>query len=248
MKRLAVAAVLAVLVSALAPMAGASEDSWRIWIRGDGGPDYPSFTPAQIGVYPGALDGYSQQITPYGGIEDGAVDSRLFLDVPGECVHVSSQIPGVTGLYERNIQSPTLPSPPKVWDLYVAANIKSAASVICLHGYTYSDSTLPPLTVGGWRVRYSLILLDNRGMAGAPANGTRWEIPAPGPFGFNNARFWTCPVNLPVIKLSAATNEAMAAEGYKIRFVQEVVPEPAGVLALGSGLIVLAGLVRRRRA
>jgi hypothetical protein len=59
--------------------------------------------------------------------------------------------------------------------------------------------------------------------------------------------YWNSPINLPVIKLSVSSNQALIAEGYKLRFEQYCVPEPGGLLALGGCLVGLAGFIRRRR-
>lgn len=112
-----------------------------------------------------------------------------------------------------------------------------------------SSAALPPAQVGGEDVIYKLTLVNNRGVAGAPANGTSWVIPGFATAG--NTNVWTSPA-LPVIKPtsgSSMTDTWLLNNGYVFEFTAgtEVIPEPSSLLALGGGLMGLAGFVARRR-
>ena len=225
--------LLVVLLLATAAMS-ADQSSWRVSIKADNGAGMNPSAGAYIGVYPTSLEGLDA--------EDGSPYAGFFVDLPGVAMHVAALVPGA-GLYSRSIKSPTLPVPEKTWDLYVAANVNSTSNMIRLLAFTTIGLQTP--TFDGLPVRYYMRLADNKGKPGAPANGTTWELPIATTS--SATPFWTSPVNLPIIRLSAATNAALLAEGYKLQFVQKAVPEPSGLLALGGCLVGLAGFIRRRR-
>ncbi len=105
-----------------------------------------------------------------------------------------------------------------------------------------------------------LKMVDNRGVANAPANGTTWEIEIPGAFvsdvpynvrevGTTN---WTTSVLLPRLSLNVpdlfVTYADANAQGYAMQYiVTEPVPEPSGLVALACGLAGLTGVMWRRR-
>ena len=144
--------------------------------------------------------------------------------------------------FDRQILPSSAPYP-RIWDLRLAALTDASYDVIRLRFYTVSSPTLPPETVlGGQQSAYKLEMVDNRGVMGAPANGTVWTMPIP--TAHSTSPYWS--VSLPCLTLSANNVPALLAEGYKLEFRQEVVPEPAGFAALGLGLSGLLAFRRRK--
>lgn len=237
------AITLMLLLCATVAMA-ANQSSWRILLKADDGLLGNPGPGAYFGVYPTSLEGLDTQ--------DGAVSPALGNDTPGTTANVLAVVPGQPDLYGKSIKAPTepLPYPPgKFWDLYVAGNINYPGTSITLRTFTV-NAALPTAEFlpnqPAPAIKYWLVLVDNKGKEGAPANGSKWEIPIPTVH--QATAYWTMPVTLPTIKLSSKANSAMIAEGYKMQFVQEcVVPEPSGLLALGAGLMGLVGFVTRRR-
>ncbi len=230
MKR-AIPVLLAVFMLATATVS-ADQTSWRVLMKADNGAGGYAGPGAYVGVYPTSLEGLDA--------EDHPPYSGFFVDTPGNQVHLVTLVPG-DGVTSHNIKAPTLPVPEKTWDLYVGANVDYQFPTIGLRAYAVTARQTP--TFDGIPVSYYVRMADNKGVTGAPANGTMWELPMP----TTNGQFWTSPVNLPVIKLSAGSNAALLAEGYKLQFVQKAVPEPSGLLALGGCLVGLASFFRRRK-
>ncbi len=233
------AITLMLLLCATVAMA-ANQESWRINIKGDSGAGMDGASGASLGVYPTSSDEWDFQdgTSPYGGVS---------ADLPGTNVHTVAVVPGKADVYPKSIKAPTMPNPEKTWDVYMAAGPSAEYSSIRVLAVTY-PSALPTPEFDGVPVKYFLQMVDNKGMAGAPANGTEWELPIP--TAHSTAAFWTSPVNLPIVKMPYKTNEALVAAGYRFRLIQRadvVVPEPSSLLALGTGIMGLAGFVTRRR-
>lgn len=235
MKRVVVV-LLAVLLLTTAAMS-ADQNSWRVSLKADIGPSATSASTAAFGVYPTSLEGWDTQ--------DGTPGDPHIDVVDESTVHIGAVVPGQAGLYYKSIKAPTMPSPEKTWDFYVAGKFACQGTVIRLRAVTLSSGSLPTTTFSGIPVGYALRMVDNKSVIGAPANGTTWDLPTP--TAHSATAYWTMPVNLPMIRLSDETNMSLLAEGYKLQFVQMAVPEPSGLLALGGCLVGLAGFIRRRK-
>jgi len=248
-KVLAITCVL-VLVLLVSSMAMATESNWRFLIRADNNTgQYAS--DSQLGMYPTSFDTYDAQ-------DKGA----SFLSDPNGsqfAAWCTAIIPSRTEAFYADIKdqrtlSPT--APVKSWDLRVFALKDAAYSDIRLRFLSANSSTvlLMPPSFGGVAVEYYLKMVNNRGVEGAPADGTVWIVPRMSVVSTTNP-FWS--LVLPsgygtahdvIINPSNPANAA--AEGYAMEFGLRPlapVPEPSGVLALGTGIIGLAGFFARRR-
>lgn len=233
MKRIA---TLSFLLLTLVAAAGASETNWRILVQADNGNGMYHGGGFWPGVYPTSTDGIDAQDQDY----------HFSLDTSGLTAVVLSSIAGQSNAFAKSIKAPSIPT--KYWEVYVAAGHNATYSQIRLNAYTIANypETLPPSQYQGTPVGYRLVMVDNRGVAGAPANGTIWELPIP--TSVSADPFWTSPVNLPTIVMSEPSADALFSEGYHLQFVQEFVPEPSSLLALGTCLCGLAGCALLRRS
>ena len=138
-----------------------------------------------------------------------------------------------------------MPHVPSIWTILVGASPSFVGSSIRLQFCTVGSTVLPTPTFDGWGMKYTLTMLDDRGMAGAPQPGDTWVLPIP--TAHSTTPYFS--LTLPVIRLSMANSAAMCSQAYRFELKADTVPEPAGLLAFGSGLAgVLCGVVRRRRA
>ncbi len=251
MRKVLTIAIAALMVVAVAGAASAAVDNWRVNLKADDGTGKGSGAPMQIGAIPTATDGADLGVVP---VVDR--EAAYGADISGTSRWVVGNMnDGLT--YERDIKSPASPYtyspiPHKVWDLRVAALPSADNNPIRLVFMTTTQ--LPsPVDQEGKPLYWELVMIDNKGMVGAPANGTIWQIPIPTAHSTNP--FWTMDTaadingvvwgNMPMIKLSSATHASMLSQGYHMQF--RVVPEPSSLLAMASGLTGLAGFVIRRR-
>lgn len=233
-KVLAITLMLVLLASA----AMATETSWRILLKCDNGAGVNPGSGTYPGVYTTSVDTLdTQDGSPY----------NFGLDLPGATAIIASQVKGTTTVYGKDIQAPATSAAqlPKVWDLYIAGNTNYAWPQIRVVGYSVNNAFAPTILSDATAVKYSLIMVDNKDKAGAPANGTAWDIVMPQVH--STLPFWTSPVNLPAIALSMGSASALMTEGYHMQLVMDVVPEPSSLLALSAGLMGLAGFAYRRR-
>lgn len=247
MKRVLAVVVLSLVVCGIAC---ASETNWRFYLKADDGAGSNSAAQMTIGVAANSVDGnYSDQFG------SDANDLRF---PAGFEPDTAKAVEGLFGnmLWNRDVKSPRPPwthptyydpsYPPsyhrKVWELRVGG-LSDADTVtpIRLQFKTIGSAWLPPATLSGKTMRYYLKMVDNRGVAGAPANGTIWGIPIP--TAHSATPYYS--LTLPTLKVSSSTEGALINEGYKMEFFQT--PEPTSIMALGAGLMALAGYGLRSR-
>jgi hypothetical protein len=230
----------------------AAPDNWRIAIRADNGRGQYFGPLIQLGVYPASTDGFDASYSPGA---DGEV--AYSTDFSQTTRWVAAFIPGEARTLSKDILSPALPQSypdsTKRWELRVAALANATSDPMRLCLYTIL-ADVPPATAEGLSLAYRLVMIDNKGMPGASQNGKVWSLPIP--TAHSSSPYWTLPQAdwLPILRLSAASHEAMISEGYVMRFEQyqlsipgQAVPEPAGLSALGIGVAGLVGWAIRRR-
>ncbi|MBP6963963.1 MAG: PEP-CTERM sorting domain-containing protein [Armatimonadetes bacterium] len=247
--------LLFVLLAAVASSTAlAAEDNWRISLRADNGSGGGSGIDMQAGALPLAIDGPRP-----GAWEREDLEAYYLTDFPQVVRWISTVIAEDTRTWTRDIRSPATPASypggTKVWDLRIAGMPNATPDPIRLFLRTLSSGSLQPAAVGGVEVGYRLVMVDNRGVPGAPANLRVWDLPIP--TAHASEPYWYLPQAdwLPMLRVSSPTHEAMIAEGYVMRFEQYVltgeypVPEPAAMPALGMGLAgIAASALRKRRA
>jgi len=250
-----VAALICLLFLVASTAAFAAQPHWRISLQADDGAMYcgPLMT---IGAQPGSLDNYD--------VSD--LGARYLADTPKFCAWpvgvFVDQTDGVEKTWSKDMKSDLeprdYPSGKKVWEVRVASLENATYPRTRLIFLTVKSDVMPPQQLSGTEMKFTLILTRVPESAQAdpttPPAGTEWNIPVPAshPLTFwnlmtdadKNGVVWSN--GLKTVKIEG-THEAMIAGGYGFLFVQEPVPEPSGLLAFGSGIAALAGIVSRRR-
>jgi hypothetical protein len=255
-KVLAIACLVLLFVAATVVTASAAENNWRFNIYADNGAGMFSSS-AQFGVKTGAKDPLPSDVLPLSDLND----NKWSILLPTNWT-VAGVFPidyaGTKTAWSVDIKSPLLPFDSayasqgnrKIWDLRVAGAGTAVGSTVRLRFQTVAANMLPPKlltqSVGPPAVQkpagYYLKMVNNWDKEGAPANGTIWVIPIP-------TAHSTTPyfiLTLPALNISVEKSETkLISEGYEMQFYQT--PEPSSLLALGAGLMGLAGFASKRR-
>ena len=258
-KVLAIACLVILLVATTAILAAASELNWRLNIFADNGAG-ASGSYAQVGIKAGCKDPQPTDALP---LSDAGSDSPWTVGLATAKTVAGVFATDTAGNTKRawavDLKSTNQPwnsqyydagygGERKVWNLRVAGcGDADTLTPIRLRILTVSAAYLPSTQLtkpDGSKVPNLLWMrmVDNKGIEGAPANGTIWAIPIPTSHSAN-ALF---TLTLPTINISVAKDEQkLIAEGYVMEFYQT--PEPSSLLALGAGLMGLAGFASKRR-
>ncbi len=222
---------LAVAVLAIGS-AGASTVNWRFNVNVDDGSGSYSGTNMMIGVHPSATDG----VDPY----DVLASSNF--SYTDQSLVAACMITGSTDIWQRDMMAGdgTLGN---IWNFRVAGMPNSDVSTMRLVFSMLNNSAIQPPV--GNNIIYSLIMVNNQGVANAPANGTVWDISMPA--FYTSDYFFT--LGLPVLKITS--DSLMASNGYEFNLVQGTaapVPEPGTLAVMLTCISGLAGygMLRRR--
>lgn len=248
-KVLAIAVLLVAFTLVLAAMASAqAQPKWRIYIQADDNSNSNYFNGTTAGVFSSATDGYGLD----GPASDSGGDGDSVYNFSSTTTPKSVAFVFGDKLWKNDIKSTRSPLDPayagankKVWDMRVFGYPDSNTDTPIRIKFNVVQSFLqPPLTVSGSKpAGYYLKMVNNRGVEGAPNNGTVWTVPVPTTPQIANAMFFS--VTLPTVKISQKDNTSALNQGYVMEFYQT--PEPSSLLALGAGLMGLAGFASRRR-
>ncbi len=206
-----IAVILIVILLAVGLAVHASENYWCVDLTADNGAGNGSSVPLRIGVTPDTSDG----VDTY---KDLTVEYRR-----PYCKILAYAVAAIQGdsdtTYLSDFKAGDLAAP-KTWVLRVDTGPNASTNQIRLRFSSTGLDYLPPSSIDGLPVRYVLKMVDNRGVPGAPANGTEWllpEVPAS-----SRTVWFTVPALLPARHL-ANDHRTMLDNGYILEFRQELV-------------------------
>jgi len=194
----------------------AGEDLWVLWTLPDNGYGQRAFQ-GTIGVNPDAEDGWDwwDSEAPY--FIDRSEATRMIAGI------VVNSNKAWVGDWRSPAPPWTYPQGVKRWELRVAGMPQATGYIRLVFRNPidrYPQVALPQ-SISGTPVEYRVVLVDNRGMPGAPPNGTVWNLPVP-----SGGPTYVIPDLLPMIALSDGTHEAMINEGYILEFHQYLPGDP----------------------
>lgn len=274
-KVIAIACLMVVLMVTVAMVASAApattQGNWRVYLKATDTAAGASLGDMTLGVYSSSKDGYGVDGPASDGQDAraalasagstravvGIFDNKAWIKdvksnrLPKDPAYNTGQAIGAGNPGASEFGTYPWESNRKIWDLRVAGlGTASTLNTILTIRFVSAGAGMAPtmLPIYGSDpavlrpAKYQLRMVDNRNIPGAPGNGTVWTIPVPS--AWSPTAFFS--LTLPTFNIGTAGNEAaLIAEGYKMQLYQT--PEPSSLLALGAGLMGLAGFVSRKR-
>jgi len=244
MRKTLTVAMAGLLVCIIVASAQATETVWRLKIKVDDGNGSYAGASGTFGISTASTDG----VDTFPGEMD--LEQEWISDIGQWLSSAVGVIAPDTRTWRTTLNDDAAPQTyaggTKRWHIRIAAGPNAIHSVFRVQFHTVNSALMMPSSVGGAPVQYKLVMTDNKGVVGAPGNGTAWTIPIPS--AHTGTPFYTLPVTLPVLRMSLYNHTAMINEGYQLE-LQQIVPDPSSFVALGMGAIGVMGfMLRRRRA